>query len=58
MTVRCQIVRSERGYEGVIVNESLVTVYNTGFCSCAEDAESELENVILRSGWEAVPWNS
>lgn len=56
MTVKCKIVRSERGYEGVIVNESDVTVYNTGFCSCAEDAESRLEVVILRNGWKAVPW--
>lgn len=57
MTVMCQVVWSERGYEGVIVDEATFeTLYNTGFQCCAEDCDGLMEGVILRNGWKAVPW--
>ncbi len=57
MTVKCQIIQSERGYEGVIVNLSGITVYNTGFQGCAEDADGLMECTIIRNGWKVVPWS-
>jgi hypothetical protein len=56
MTVMCQIVKSNQGYEGVILTPAGVTVYNTGFCGCAEDADGLMEAVILRNGWRVVPF--
>lgn len=56
MQVMCQIVRSDRGYEGVIQkSDTGETVYNTGFQNCAEDADGMMESVILRNGWNVVP---
>ena len=56
MKVRCQIVRSDKGYEGVITNESGVTVFNSGFCDTAEDADAEMERIILRNKWNVQTW--
>ena len=56
MTVQCQIVHSDEGYQGFIVNESGVTVYQTPFVGCAEDADGLMEVVILRNGWEVRSW--
>jgi hypothetical protein len=54
--VRCQIVYSDCGYEGVIQEaQTGKTVYNTGFVGCAEDADGFMECTILRNGWEVLP---
>lgn len=56
MTVMCQIVRSDRGCEGIIQQATTnQTVYNTGLCECPEDAESMMESTILRNKWDVVP---
>ncbi len=55
MTVMCQIVRPDKGYEGVVEDSKTgQTVYNTGFQRCAEDAEGLMEGIILRNNWEVV----
>lgn len=56
MTVYCQMVRSDEGYRGVIVNEAGDTIFLTHFEGCAEDAEAMLESAILQRGWTAKPW--
>jgi len=55
--VMCQIVRSDRGYEGVIQNaETGQTLHNTGFQPCAEEADDQMKLVILRNRhWTVVP---
>ncbi len=55
MTVMCQIVQSDSGYEGIVQTESGVVVYNTGFQGCAEDADGEMARVILNNKWRVVP---
>lgn len=58
ITVMCQIVNSDRGFEGVIQNaQTKQTLYNTGFQECAEVADGMMETVILRnvSTWQVVP---
>lgn len=52
MKVKCQIARSDRGFEGVITDRFGVTLYNTGFQGCAEDADGLMEIVILKNKWE------
>jgi hypothetical protein len=56
MKVMCQIVNSDHGFEGVIQNaDTGETVYNTGFQSCAEDADGLMEGKIVQNRWDVVP---
>jgi hypothetical protein len=54
--VRCQIIGTSEGYQGVITDARTgETLFDSGFQGCPEDCDGLMEAAILRHGWRAVP---